>query len=89
MNDMRKLSGIALTALAAALFTVAPLAADKNEATTGKCYGVNSCKGKSSCRSSAHGCKHQNACKGQGYVTVSKEVCEQIGGKFEVDPHAG
>ena len=82
--NTRKMTGIALAGMAAALFTLAPLAADKDDGKTqGKCYGVNACKGKSSCQSGGHKCKSQNACKGQGYVVVSKEVCEQLGGKFE------
>ena len=79
-----RFTGLALATLAATLFATAPLAADQQSgSTTGKCFGVNACKGKSSCKSSGHGCKSQNACKGQGFVTVSKDTCEQIGGRFE------
>lgn len=81
--DTRKVSGVALAALAAAVFATAPLAADNAGSTPGKCYGVNACKGKSSCQSKGHGCKSQNACKGKGFVIISKEACEQIGGRFE------
>jgi uncharacterized membrane protein len=81
--DTYKLNGLALATLAAALFATAPLAADQPSNTTGKCFGVNSCKGKSSCKSSGHGCKSQNACKGQGFVMVTKDTCDQIGGRFE------
>ena len=82
---MNRLTGIALAAAAATFFATAPLAADKaGTDTTGKCFGVNACKGKSSCKSAGHTCKSQNACKGKGFVMVSKEACEQIGGKFEV-----
>jgi uncharacterized membrane protein len=79
----QKLSGLALATLAAALFATAPLAADTAGSTPGKCYGVNACKGKSSCKASGHGCKSQNACKGKGFVVVTKDTCEQIGGRFE------
>jgi len=82
--DTHRLTGIALAGMAAMLFALAPLAADPPDGKTqGKCYGVNACKGKSSCKGHGHACKNQNACKGQGYVMVSKDVCEQIGGKFE------
>jgi len=81
--DTTKLNGLALATLAAALFATAPLAADQPGSTPGKCYGVNACKGKSSCKSSGHGCKSQNACKGQGFVMVTKDTCDQIGGRFE------
>ena len=81
-----KATGPVLAAAAAVLFATAPLAADKAGAdTVGKCYGVNACKGKSSCKGAGHTCKSQNACKGRGFVVVSKEACEQIGGKFEAD----
>jgi len=80
---MKRLTGIALAATAAALFAVAPLAAGQPGSTQGKCWGVNACKGKSSCQSKGHSCKSQNTCKGRGFVIVSKDACEQIGGKFE------
>ena len=82
---MHKLTGITLAALAATLFAAAPLAADQPGSTQGKCWGVNACKGKSSCQAKGHSCKSQNACKGQGFVMISKDACEQIGGRFEAD----
>jgi uncharacterized membrane protein len=81
--DTHKLNGIALATLAAALFATAPLAADQSGSTPGKCFGVNACKGKSSCKSAGHTCKSNNACKGQGFVMVTKDTCDQIGGRFE------
>jgi len=85
---MNRLTGIALAAAAATLFAAAPLAADKAGAdAVGKCFGINACKGKSSCKSAGHTCKSQNACKGQGFVMVSKDACEQIGGRFEDSGH--
>jgi hypothetical protein len=44
------------------------------------------CKGKSSCKSAGHTCKSNNACKGQGFVMVTKDTCDQIGGRFEPRP---
>ncbi|MGE5624609.1 MAG: hypothetical protein ACM3ZT_03580 [Bacillota bacterium] len=85
MRNQTKTTGIALAALAASLFATAPLAADTSSSTVGKCWGVNACKGKSSCQSKGHSCKSQNACKGQGFVMISKDACEQIGGRFEAD----
>ncbi len=88
--DTLRSSGLLFAAVAAALFATAPMAADQQPGSTlGKCYGVNACKGKSSCKSSGHGCKSQNACKGQGFVTVSKDTCEQIGGRFEAANSGG
>jgi hypothetical protein len=44
------------------------------------CYGVNSCKGQSDCKSGNHDCKGQNSCKGQGFKATSAEACEAQGG---------
>lgn len=86
----KTLTGLALATMAATLFAAAPLSAEQQPGSaTGKCFGVNACKGKSSCKSSGHGCKSQNACKGQGFVMVSKDACEQIGGRFEAEGTAG
>ena len=81
--NTHKLNAFALATLAATLFATAAPAADQPGSTPGKCFGVNACKGKSSCKSPGHSCKSQNACKGQGFVTVTKDTCDQIGGRFE------
>ncbi len=39
------------------------------------CYGVNSCKGQSDCKSYNHDCKGQNSCKGQGFKIESAKAC--------------
>jgi hypothetical protein len=45
------------------------------------CFGVNSCKGQSDCKSGNHACKGQNSCKGQGYKSMSSKACTAAGGK--------
>lgn len=74
-------SGSALAAAVATLVlagaTVAPTAA---QAASVKCYGVNACKGNSSCKTGASACKGHNACKGTGVVMVSAGACQQLGG---------
>ena len=45
-----------------------------------KCYGINSCKGKSSCAGGGHSCAGKNACKGQGAVETTKDDCAKQGG---------
>lgn len=69
----------ALTSLAAA--PTASFAADK-AAHAGKmpCYGVNSCKGQSDCKSGNHDCKGMNDCKGQGFKDLSAKACAAAGG---------
>jgi uncharacterized membrane protein len=60
---------VALTGLSVA---TPAAAADDNV----KCYGVNSCKGQSDCKSGNHECKGQNSCKGQGFKEESAAKCK-------------
>jgi len=46
------------------------------------CYGVNSCKGTSDCKSGNHDCKGLNDCKGQGFKAESKSQCKVDGGSL-------
>jgi hypothetical protein len=46
------------------------------------CYGVNSCKGTSDCKSGNHDCKGQNDCKGQGFKAESQSQCKADGGSL-------
>ena len=77
--------GLALAATAASLFALAPLASAADSADTqGYCYGVNACKGKSSCKTANNSCVGRNSCKGQGFVdSVTKSTCDQLGGRFD------
>jgi len=87
---MKKVNGVALAMAAAGLFATVPLAASASgEETKIDCAGVNACRGKSDCKGATDGCKAPNECKGlneckgQGFVSMSKETCEQLGGKVE------
>jgi len=44
------------------------------------CYGVQSCKGNSDCKTAEHSCKGQNACKGHGFKGISAKDCLDKGG---------
>lgn len=46
------------------------------------CYGINSCKGTSDCKSYGHDCKGQNDCKGQGFKEIKLSQCKAAGGKL-------
>ena len=46
------------------------------------CYGINSCKGTSDCKTAANECKGQNACKGQGFKVLSTDACAKAGGSL-------
>ncbi len=75
--------GYVLAALAAALFLSAPTSTVAADQAKGRCMGVNACKGHSSCRSAHNSCEGRNACKGQGFVELTRQQCEQVGGSFE------
>jgi hypothetical protein len=76
-SSVKKLSGLALAAAAAIVFTSAPLsAANAADEAKVKCEGVNACKGTSACKTAKNQCKGQNACKGQGYTEMSKADCD-------------
>ena len=83
MNVNRK-TGAAIALAAAGLFAsgVPAVASAESGSNAGKCFGVNACKGRSSCKTANSSCKGHNACKGKGFVTVSEETCEQLGGDF-------
>jgi hypothetical protein len=81
MRTAKKLTGLALATAAAGFFAAAaPMTASAGENGDVHCMGVNACKGKSSCKTADSACKGHNACKGKGFVAVSKEVCDQLGG---------
>ena len=75
-------TGISLATAAAivalsGLSVAAPAAAADD---TVKCFGVNSCKGQSDCKSGNHECKGQNSCKGQGFKAETAAKCKADGG---------
>ncbi|MDH5327073.1 MAG: hypothetical protein OEZ68_12800 [Gammaproteobacteria bacterium] len=80
--SVHKNTGVALAVAAAGLFSVAPMASMAGESDAKvHCYGVNKCKGNNDCKSATNACKGQSACKGQGFVSISKEACDKVGGK--------
>ncbi|HEY4127366.1 MAG TPA: hypothetical protein VGN70_04920 [Gammaproteobacteria bacterium] len=88
MRNVSTSRGLALAAAAATLFVLAPLAAyaDAGADQIGNCYGVNACKGKSSCKTADNSCVGKNSCKGKGFVdTVSHGTCDQLGGRFSTE----
>ena len=74
-----------LMAAVAGLLTVGAIGASPARAADSdkvKCYGINSCKGKSSCAGGGHSCAGKNACKGQGAVDTTKDDCAKQGGSL-------
>ena len=74
-----------LMAAVAGLLTVGAIGASPARAADSdkvKCYGINSCKGKSSCAGGGHSCAGKNACKGQGAVDTTKDDSAKQGGSL-------
>lgn len=74
----------AAAALAAIAVSAAgtPAFADGAKAKAVACYGVNSCKGQSDCKSGNHDCKGMNTCKGQGFKDMTEKACKDAGGSL-------
>ncbi len=72
MKTLTIASAAALLALGSVATTAAPAFAAGD---TVHCYGVNSCKGQSDCKSFNHDCKGQNSCSGQGFKELSHDAC--------------
>lgn len=99
----RKLAGIiaaSATALAlssAAIAGEAPKAKQIGASDEVKCYGINTCKGASDCKTDAsscggasgcgsagNSCKGANSCKGKGFKKLAAGKCLTDGGKIAV-----
>ena len=70
----------ALFALTSTAVTSPVFAAEDGAAV--HCYGVNSCKGSSDCKTAKNECKGQNSCKGTGFKEMSAKECTAAGGKL-------
>jgi uncharacterized membrane protein len=77
----RLAAAAAFLALSGASLT-SPTFAAEPKADTVHCYGVNSCKGMSDCKSGNHDCKGLNACKGQGFKATTAAACTSAGGSL-------
>lgn len=81
MISKAKLTGTLLAIGAATVFAMTPaVAAAAHDGKNVHCMGMNGCKGKSSCKTADNACKGKNSCKGKGFVSMSKSMCDQIGG---------
>ena len=70
----------AIFALSAGVTTSVHAESAKAKAEVVHCFGVNTCKGTSDCKSYTHDCKGQNDCKGQGFKALSAKSCAAMGG---------
>lgn len=81
-----KVSGAALAAAAAMLFTsglASVSVAAESDAGMVKCTGVNSCKGQSDCKSAKNSCKGKNSCQGEGFKKMSPADCDAARAKMK------
>jgi len=83
MDAKKKIVGLALATAAAVSFAVAPVTSAVAATHKVPCYGVNSCKGKSQCKTAKGSCKGSNTCKGQGVLMKSPKQCKKLGGSLE------
>jgi hypothetical protein len=44
-------------------------------------YGVNKCKGFNDRKTATNACKENGSCKGMGFVAMSSESCDKVGGR--------
>lgn len=77
------LGGLLLAATVARADEAKPATNADGGAATGRCYGINSCKGTSACDTPTNSCAGMNSCKGQGWLQATKAECEAKGGKFQ------
>lgn len=80
-----KTSAVSIAAAAAALAVSSfAFAAENPAGSTGAavaagdkvhCYGINSCKGASDCKTAINSCKGKNACGGKGFKAVTAKEC--------------
>jgi opacity protein-like surface antigen len=75
----------AIVAVAAAATATPSVAAD--HAKQVNCYGINTCKGTSDCKTAHNDCKGMNSCKGQGFKTMTLEQCKAAGGSLTEAEH--
>ena len=79
-------SGVTIAA-SAALFAFAAItpsapAFAAQQAAQVHCYGVNSCKGTSDCKTAHNSCKGMNECKGHGFKSMTEKQCAAAGGSL-------
>jgi uncharacterized membrane protein len=85
MTSSRTALSFAAAAAVMALANLASSPAMAKEAKDAKivhCYGVNSCKGSSDCKTMQHECKGQNSCKGHGFKELTADACAAQGGSL-------
>ena len=83
MTIIRTGTSIAAAAAVVAIgVAAAPTAAVAKDATKVHCYGVNTCKGQSDCKTAKNDCKGQNDCKWQCFKELTAKAGTAAGGSL-------
>ena len=72
----------AAAAMIALTGTATPAMAKHHKVALVHCYGVNTCKGTSDCKTAHNDCKGMNSCKGQGFKDMSAKACTAAKGSL-------
>jgi hypothetical protein len=78
-------TGVTFAAAAAAVAitaTASPTLAAAKHGDQVHCYGVNTCKGTSDCKTAKNDCRGQNSCKGEGFKAMTVKACKAAGGSL-------
>lgn len=78
----KKTAGATLAMAAAGLLATAPMSASAGEEAKVHCFGVNKCAGQNDCKTAQNACAGKASCKGHGFVSMSRDACEKIGGEI-------
>jgi hypothetical protein len=81
MNKIQKLTGIAIAAAAAGVFSTATIGNAFADDAKMHCSGANACKGQNDCKGAKNACKGQGSCKGTGFKEMSKADCDKATAK--------
>ena len=66
--------------MAIANIAAAPASAQEAKDEKVHCYGINSCKGMSDCKTAQNDCRGKNSCKGHGFKELTTKACTEQGG---------
>jgi hypothetical protein len=81
MNKMQKITGIAIAAAAAGMFSMVTVGNAFADDAKVHCQGANACKGQNDCKGAKNDCKGHGACKGTGVKDMSKADCDKATAK--------
>ena len=82
MMTLKTGASIAATAALLALSGAAVSTPSFAQGANVHCYGVNSCKGQSACKTAKNDCRGMNSCKGQGFKEMTARACAAAGGSL-------